>query len=348
MDRFEDLRTFVAVAERGSVTGAARELERAASAVSRRITELEARLGAQLLTRTTRRVAPTAAGERLLARARSILADLDEAEADAREDRRGLSGTLRVAAPLTFGLAHLMPALNEFMAEHPALLVELDLDDRKVDLVAERLDVAVRLGETLDASLRRRTLASVQHVVAAAPIWWAAHGRPDAAEALEGAPALCYAHLDRPGAWAWERTDGTRGSVELVPRFVATSGDALVRAAIAGLGPVRLPTFVVNEAIETGALVPALLDHDWGRIGVHAVYPDTRYLPARTRALIDHLAARFAGEAPWDACLREARERALRAWAAADPASRPGRTGRPGRRALNRRETPSAARRGAA
>lgn len=291
MDRFEDLRTFVAVAEEHSITGAARALDRAPSAVSRRVTEFETRLGAQLLVRTTRRVTLTAAGESLLARARTILADLDEAETGVSEDSQALSGTLRIGAPLSFGLAHLMPLLNAFMLEHPALLVELDLDDRKVDLVAQRLDLAIRIGKLTDPSLRSRTLGEAKLLLAASPAWWEAHGKPAAPDEFEGANALCYANLDRPGRWAWKQADGTRGELQLEPRLSATNGDALVQAAIAGLGLVRLPDFIVNAALEAGKLVALLPDHSWGEVGVHAVYPDTRHVPARTRTLIDHLVA---------------------------------------------------------
>ena len=303
MDRFEDLRTFVRVAESLSVTRAAEALERAPSAVSRRVRELEARLGTQLLTRTTRQVALTPAGERLLERARQVLADLEEAESCARDDARTLSGTLRIGAPLSFGLAHLMPVLNAFMEAHPALEVSLDLDDRKVGPAEGRLDVALRLGEIRDASLRSRRLASVRLVVAASPLWWAAHGRPADAAALAGTTSLCYSNLDRPGDWRFGGPDGVDGQLATTPRLIASNGDALVKAALAALGVVRLPAFLVNEAIASGELVPVLLDHDWGEIGLHAVYPDTRFVPARTRAFVDHCALAFGGEPPWHAAL---------------------------------------------
>ena len=303
MDRFEDLRTFVAVAEGLSVTDAARALERAPSAVSRRVKELETRLGTQLLTRTTRQVALTPAGERFLERARQVLGDLEEAEAGARDDTRTLSGTLRLGAPLSFGLAHVMPVLNGFMVAHPALDVALDLDDRKVDPAEGRLDVALRLGDVRDASLRSRRLAAVRLVVAAAPDWWDAHGKPGTSTALEGTTALCYSNLDRPGAWRFSGPDGTAGRVAATPRLVSSNGDALVRAAVAGLGVVRLPAFLVNDAIVAGSLEPVLLDHDWGEIALHALYPDTRFVPARTRAFVDHCAEAFAGDPPWHACL---------------------------------------------
>lgn len=309
MDRFEDLRTFVAVIDAGGVTAAAAALDRAPSAVSRRVKELERRLGVQLLVRTTRTLAPTAAGERFLERARRLLAELDEAEAEAAADTRALSGRLVVTAPLSFGLAHLCPAIHAFLASHPALLVDLDLSDRVVDLVAARVDVALRIGSLSDSRLRARRLARISQIVAASPRWWDEHGRVDTPEALAGRDALCYSNLDQPSRWDWsDDGNGERGSVVVRPRLLASNGDALVKAAVAGLGVVRLPSFIVSDAIDAGALEPALLDRRWGDIALHALYPDTRFLPARTRAFVDAMVEAFPEEPPWERCLRRYRD----------------------------------------
>ncbi len=309
MDRFEDLRTFVQVAERLSIGQAAEHLQIAASAVSRRISELEARLRTPLLTRTTRRLVLTTAGEAFLARARRILADLDEAEAMASADTLTLSGPLRLAAPLSFGLAHLGRLIDTFLHAHPALTLDIDFDDRVVDIVAGRFDLAIRIGQLADSSLRSRHLAAVHHVVAAAPAFWAAHGTPSQPQALAGLPALCYSNLLPPDRWAWRAADGTAGDVHLRPRYLASNGDALVQAAIAGLGALRQPTFIVDAAIREGLLQPVLLDVDWGVSGLYAVYPDASFLPARTRAFIDHLAAAIGDPPVWDECLGRHRAR---------------------------------------
>lgn len=300
MDRFEDLRTFVRVSELQSVTRAANELERAPSAVSRRLKELEARLNTQLLNRTTRQLSLTDAGERFLERAQQILADLDEAESCASLDSLSLSGNLRLSAPLSFGLTYLMPAINGFLKAHPDLKMDLDLDDRKVDLVAQRFDLAVRIGTLMDSTLKSRKLASIRHVVAASPSLWEQHGVPATPDDMRCVKALCYTNLDRPGQWFWTNSDKQQGHVELESRLTASNGDALVQGAIDALGVIRQPSFLVSRAIAEGKLQAVLTDHDWGEIGLYAVYPDTRFLPAKTRAFIDHLVDGFIGEPVWE------------------------------------------------
>ncbi|MGE0312146.1 MAG: LysR family transcriptional regulator [Lautropia sp.] len=310
MDRFEDLKTFVVVAERLSISRAAGQLQVAASAVSRRISDLEARLRTPLLTRTTRRLVLTPAGAAFLARARRILADLDEAEAIASADTRELAGLLRLTAPLSFGLAHLDGVIDGFLQANPALTIDVDFNDRTIDIVAERFDLAIRIGQLADSSLRARHLAPVHHVVAASPAFWSRHGTPAHPRELAGMAALCYSNLTPADRWTWRTPDGADGDVQLRPRYLASNGDALVQAAVAGLGIVRQPTFIADAAIRRGALQPVLLEVDWGVSGLYAIYPDADYLPARTRAFIEHLAAGIGDPPVWDACLRLHRERA--------------------------------------
>jgi len=305
VDRFEDLRTFVAVCELGSVSGAAKALQRAPSAVSRRLAELEARLGAKLLARTTHRMALTGAGERFLERAKALLAELDDAEASVAAEQQALDGTLRVTLPLSFGLRYLCPSIHAFAREHPALSIDLDLTDRHVDLVRDGIDLGVRIGRLHDSSLRARRLSPIDSVVAAAPAFWDRHERPDSPDALSSLPALCYRQDSTHLSWAWTRTaDDTSGTVRVDSRLRANNGDALAGAAIEGLGVVRLPVFILNDAILRGDLEPVLLDHTWGHEELHLVYPDTRYLPQRVRRLIDHLAHALEGDPPWNECLR--------------------------------------------
>jgi DNA-binding transcriptional LysR family regulator len=178
MDRFEDMRCFVQVVDRGGVTKAADAMRIAPSAVSRRIKELEARLGTQLLNRTTRRMRLTEAGRTFHARCRRILADLDEAEVEAADQHGLLKGSLRVAAPLTFGEAHLTPVIIDFMRAHPDVEIELEFSDRVVDLVAEGFELAIRIGRLRDSSLIARKLVDVRVVVCAAPALLAERGIP--------------------------------------------------------------------------------------------------------------------------------------------------------------------------
>lgn len=300
MDRFEDLRTFVRVSELRSVTQAANELERAPSAVSRRIKELEARLNTQLLTRTTRQLNLTDAGERFLVRARQILADLEEAENCASLDTQSLSGNLRLSAPLSFGLVYLMPQINRFLKLHPGLRMDVDLDDRKVDLVAQRQDLAVRIGTLMDSTLKSRKLATIRYVVTAAPALWEQHGIPQTPDELQKYQALCYTNLDRPGQWIWANSEDRQGRIDLESRFTASNGDALVQGAIDALGVIRQPSFIVSRAIAEGKLQAVLTDHDWGEIGLYVVYPETLYLATKTRTFIDHLVEHFSGEPVWE------------------------------------------------
>lgn len=303
MDRFEDLETFVEVAERHSVRQAAVTLQRAPSAVSRRIKDLEQRLQTQLLTRTTRRINLTSAGERFYANARRILDELEEAEACVAADTQEIRGRLRIAMPMSFGLSHMASAMADFMVEHPAITIDADLNDRPVNLLDNRIDVAIRIGNLPDSSLKARQLAPIYHAVAASPEFWVEQGVPKSPEQLSGLPALCYSNLQSPNNWAWSTARGRRGQVVLEPRLCASNGDALVQAAVRGLGVVRLPTFIMSEAVKAGTLQPVLLSTHWGVSGLHAIYPNTAFLPNRTRVFIDFLVQRFAYQSDWDSCL---------------------------------------------
>lgn len=300
MDRFEDMRCFVQVAESQSVTGAARQLSLAPSAVSRRLRDLEARLGVQLLSRTTRRMSLTEAGETFYRRARDILGDLDAAEAEVSDARDGLKGQLRLAAPLSFGLAHLTPLLTDFMAEHPALRIDLDLSDRQTDLVGEGFDLALRIGRLEDSSLIARRLFEMRMAVCAAPAFLARHGTPAAPEDLRQLPALVYAGSGRGDIWRYTGPDGRSGSVQVTQRLRVNNGEMAREAAIAGLGIAIEPSFIIHEALRDGRLVAVLPDHDWPRIPVHVVYPETRHLSARARSFIDFLRARLGPRPAWE------------------------------------------------
>jgi DNA-binding transcriptional LysR family regulator len=305
MDRFDDLHTFIIVAELQSIRQAADQLNRAPSAVSRRLKDLEERLQTQLLTRTTRQVILTNAGERFLTRARRVLQELEEAEASASSDSVSASGVLKVTMPQSFGLAHVVPAMSEFITKNPAMRIDADLNDRVIDLASNHMDMALRIGHLDDTTLRGRLLCPIHHVVAASPDFWKTHGIPKTPQKLNGMPALCYSNTPLPQSWSWSNDRGNSGQVIVKPIHHATSGDALVYAAKQGLGVIRLPTFLTNQAIEDGELQPVLLPTNWGVAGLYALYPETSFLPSRTRLFIDFLADRFGHEPEWDECLRQ-------------------------------------------
>ena len=303
MDRFETLRAFVQVVESGSLTKAAGNLQVATSAISRRIKELEERLGAQLLQRTTRQMRLTAAGEGFHAKALQILQALDEAESEAGDQSHALSGPLRIAAPLSFGQSHLAPILIDFAAEHPGLELDIDFSDRMTDLVAEGHDLAVRIGNLRDSSLMAGKLTEVRLVVAAAPGFWQKHGRPAKAEDLVGLPALCYTGSERIDRWAYVTPSDERGTIETSVAMRATNGGFLRDAAIAGQGMVLQPSFILGEAVENGTLEPVLTDHAWPRVTIYAVYPQTRHLSARARAFIEFVRTRIGSRPTWEGFL---------------------------------------------
>jgi len=304
MDRFEDMRCFVHVAELQSVTKAAVQMNLAPSAVSRRLKELEARLGAQLLTRTTRRMSLTEAGQVFYRRSLQILGDVDEAEAEVSDESHGLRGVLRVAAPLTFGVDHLSGVVADFMAEHPHLEIQLDLSDRVVDLVGDGIDVAVRIGSLPDSSLIARKIARVRMIACAAPDFLRRYGRPESPEDLKALPALCYDGSDRPDIWRYRDASGAEAWVQVSMRLRANNGSVLRDAAVKGLGVVIEPSFILHEALAEGILVPVLEHVDWPEIAIFAVYPEQRHLSAKARAFIDFLTKELGPKPYWEAPAR--------------------------------------------
>ena len=300
MDKFEDLQAFVAVVEAGTFTAAAERLAIAKSAVSRRVSALEERLGVQLLQRTTRVLNLTDTGRSFYEHSARILADLDEAEAAVQQEHGELRGTLRLALPLSFGVRHMCKPIAAFTKRHPRIRFDLDLNDRRIDLVEEGMDVAIRIGHLDDSSLIARRLFEVRTVVSASPHYLKTHGTPATPEDLLDHDCLVYSNLADPDRWSWNDRVGQRHSIEINPVMRASSGDFLANAAAHGLGIVIQPTFLAAEAIRAGHLVPILRDVEWPVSPAYAVYPPTRHLSYRVRAFIDFLAERFAGRPQWD------------------------------------------------
>ena len=300
MDRFTQLETYVAVIESGSLSAAAQRLGIAVSAVSRRVDELEARLGVRLAQRSTRGLAPTSIGIEYFEHAKDVLAHLAEGEARARGDQAALQGMVRLAAPLTFGVKYVSPIIAEMMSETPELSIEVNYSDRRVDLVSEGIDLALRIGQLEDSSLVARRLFDVRHVVAASPDYWRTQGRPETAQDLASHSALAYRSGAVGAAWRYRDPNGRDNTVMLRPHLVANNGEALVLAAKQGLGVLMEPTFVCGDAIRSGALEPVLLDHTWMSLSAYLVYAPGRALPARVRYVIDRLIGGLAEPMPWD------------------------------------------------
>lgn len=300
MDKFEDLQAFVAVVEAGSFTAASERLDSAKSAVSRRISALEERLGVQLLRRTTRVLNLTETGRGFYEHASRILADLEEAEAAVQQEHGELRGKIRLALPLSFGVRHMCKPIAAFSKLHPRVEFDLNLNDRRIDLIEEGADLALRIGRLQDSSLIARRLFDSHAVVCASPHYLSVHGEPETPEDLRRHDCLTYSNLADPDNWTAVDEGGEKHTVEVNSVLAASSGDFLTNAAAHGMGIVIQPTFIASEAIRRGSLVPVLTDYDWPLAPAYAVYPPTRHLSYRVRALIDYLAERFSGVPPWD------------------------------------------------
>ncbi len=299
--KLDDILTFLTVIEAGGLTAAARRLGVAKSVASKRISDLESALGATLLRRSPRGVAPTDAGAAFYGRARDILAELDDAAASAAGDGE-LSGLIRVAGPLTFGTLHLAPVLVDFLARHPRVELALHLNDRVVDIIREGYDLAVRIGRLKDSSLIAKKLAECKRVLCCSPTYARHAGLPSILDELKGHACIGYANVPIGERWLFEaeRPGGKQRSILVRPRLTVDNGEAIRDAAIAGMGLTVLPTFLVADALRGGKLLPVLQHMPVVSDGIFVVYPPDRHLSTKVRALIEHLTAAFKGPLRWE------------------------------------------------
>jgi DNA-binding transcriptional LysR family regulator len=287
---------FAAVVEHRSFSAAADAIGMSKATVSKAITRLEAQLGQSLFHRTSRRIALTEAGRPLADRAARIVAEARAAEEAARDGQSGFSGRVRLAAPMGFGVANVAPLVADFLLAHPGVEIDLHLSDARIDIVAEGFDVALRIADLPDSSLRARRLCGIATHIVAAPAYLAARGEPHHPGQLGEHRLLGYANA--PGPWRFHGADGSDVSVRAAGPLVANSGDALVPALLAGLGITRLPHFIVGPHLASGELVPILQDWTPPPIGLHLLTPPSTLRPARVEALIAFLADRLRENAP--------------------------------------------------
>ncbi len=300
MDRLDGLTSFVAVVEAGQFSAAAERLGVGKSVVSRRLSELEEHLGARLLQRTTRRLSLTEAGREFYPRALQLLEDLAEAEQSVSSGQQALSGRIRFAIPLTFGLRHMGPLLNRFLQDHPGVMLDLDMDDGHVDLIQEGVDLALRIGRLEDSSLIALPLSPVRAVVVASPDYLDREGTPTTPEELQHHPWLCYSNLPEPQKIRLTDKSGRAYAMNIPLRMLANNGDLLLGTAIAGLGICISPTFIAYRAIQAGQLVPIMRDYRLPATTAYAVYPSRRFVPLRVRALVAYLQQEFGDRPYWD------------------------------------------------
>lgn len=299
MNEFEAMKNFVRVVEAGSISKAADQLDLAKSGVSRRLADLEDRLGVRLLNRTTRRSSLTEAGAAYYQGAVRLLADVAELNSAAAGSRASLSGALRLSVPLSFGLRHLSPAIDEFMKANPDLFIKIDFSDRQVDLVGEGIDLAIRIAELGDSVLQARRICPVRLLLCASPGYLAEHGMPRSPDQLKQHRLLQY-DIGTAAPLRLEDEEGKRYTVQKRPRVVANNGDFLSDMAVAGHGIILTPSFISWRAIASGELVQVLPGFRPRHLSAYAVYPPTRYLSRRARIFIDFLVQRFGENPYWD------------------------------------------------
>lgn len=286
MDRLQAMEVFVAVVDCGGFASAARRLDLSAPVVTRAVAELEARLGVRLLTRTTRRVRVTEAGARYADDCRRILADVGQAEHTASGSHGQITGTLHVTAPLLFGNLHVTPIVADYLQRHPGVDAQCLFVDRVVSLMDEGLDVAVRIGELPDSSLRAVPVGRVRRLLVAAPAYLAAHGTPQRPDEL-----AAHTLIQPTGASPypeWRFAEGGRPVVARIrPRLRTSTNDAARSAALAGLGLTRLLSYQVADALAQGTLVPLLENFETPPLPVHVVHQEGRHATPKVRAFVD-------------------------------------------------------------
>lgn len=299
MGQLEDMSIFLRVVEAGGISRAADQLGLAKSAVSRRLAILEKRLGVRLLNRTTRSSSLTLAGQGFYERAIKIIDDVAELNAFTTDSNTTLEGTLNLAAPLSFGLLHLSPAISLFVKKHPDLTINIDFSDRQIDLVEEGFDLAIRIANLKDSSLIARKISPIKRLLCASPVYLEEYGPPRTPADLKNHSFLYYS-LSKSTKWQFTDKKGKEHLVNISPKLIANNGDFLKDMAIAGHGIMACPTFISWKAMATRDLVQVLKDYTLPHFDVYAVYPQTRYLSLRARILIDYLIERFGDNPYWD------------------------------------------------
>ncbi len=299
MDQLGEMRVFAAAVRHGSFSAAGRQLNLSPSAVSKLVTRLEARLGVRLLNRTTRTLGPTEAGQQFFQRCQDILADVEDAEDALGDDGRSPRGTLRINSTPGFAQHQLLPLLVAFQQRHPQLRLELHLTGQAVDLVAERVDLAIRLGALKETSLIARPLGDSRRLVCASPAYLERHGTPCVPDDLRAHNCLRLSTSRSFNQWHFATPDG-EVTVEADGGFVTDNVEALYGYALEGGGIARLAGFMVQPAIDDGRLVPLLQPFAVARQQIHLLYPHRKHLARKVTVFVDFLLENYRNNPPWD------------------------------------------------
>lgn len=298
MDQLRQMSIFAKVSETGSFSAAARSLGVSNSVVSKYVSGLEERLGVTLIQRNTRRLVLTDIGLGYLERCQRILSDVEEANLAATNEHAQPRGTLRINSALSFGQRYLGPVVSEYGAAYPDVTLEIALDDRRVDILEEAFDLAIRIGALEDSSLIARRFANVRRLCAAAPSYLEKNGTPQHPRDLKKHNCLIFGRGGWLEPWQVNGADGEM-LIDCGGNLFCNNGDLILAAAVEGAGIISMPDFIVWDSVKDGRLVPVLEDYVFPEMGVYAVYAPSRHLSAKIRTFVDHLVKNFAQEPYW-------------------------------------------------
>lgn len=293
MDVFVAMKVFTAVVDAGSFAAAADRLNLSKAMASKYVSNLEDHLGTRLLNRTTRRLSLTESGTEYYQRSMQILADVTEAEQVAGHASAVPRGTLKITMPLAYGQHRLGPVIAEYVRAHAEVKLDLSLSDRRVDLIDEGFDLAIRIGALPESGLIARKLGSVHAVVCAAPAYLAQHGTPSTPEDLAAHSCLGYTYTHSGDEWRFQH-DGTETTVQIGGAIKADNGDMLRLAAINGAGLIFQPMFIVADDLQEGRLVQVLPEYTSSEFGIYAIYPSRKHLSAKVRTFVDFMVERLS------------------------------------------------------
>jgi DNA-binding transcriptional LysR family regulator len=296
LDRLTGIQIFARAVETGSFSKAARDLNLTQPTVTKHVASLERKLGARLLNRNTRGISVTEIGALYYEKCKAILRELEEADGliGLKQDR--LQGVLRVSTSVAFGRRVMAPLLIEFGGKNPGLRMDLNCEDTYVDLVAQGIDIAIRLGKLADSSLGGRYLGTNPWVMVASPEHLAAHGTPRAPEELSSWPCLVYSSVQGDDVWHLRALSGERHSVPVKRRLRSNNLSTILEAASAHLGIAILPQYVASASLRSGRVVEVMADYALQEQEIHAVYPSPKLVPAKVLSFIDFIRGRFKGE----------------------------------------------------
>ena len=293
------MKVFAAVVDCGSFAAAADRLEISRAMASKYISQLEAHLGTRLLQRTTRKLMLTETGTVYHDRCAQILADIKEAEEGAASLSGAPRGTLRLTLPVSFGLLHMGPLIAEYLKRYPEVRVDALLVDRTVDLIEEGFDLAVRIGKLAESGLVARRLGSDRIVISGSPDYLKRRGVPKAPADLSRHNCLTYSYAATGDEWRMKDRDGLPHTVRVSGSLRVSNGDMAKLAALEGVGLIRQPMFLVGDDIRAGRLVQVLADYPAEELGIHALYPSRKHVPAKVRAFVELLTETFAPQREW-------------------------------------------------